>query len=309
LPLSVALPTYGRDDVLVDTIRYLLTQDPRASEILVVDQTPKHESSAEEQLTELHGQGAIRWLRVDRPSQPAALNVALTEASQAFALFLDDDIRPEAGLLANHVRHYDDPSVWAVAGQVLQPGQEPLTDRKHEGEDGPLSDLTFPFHSGEGVWIRNGMSGNLSVRRDEALRVGGFDENFVAHVAYRFDAEFCKRLCRAGGRIWFDPEARIYHRRTQRGGTRTTGSHLTSVSPAHGVGDYYFACRQGFSWQAIWYLIRRPFREVCTRFHLRRPWWIPVKLAGELSALVWALALALRGPKLVRSGERGSAGD
>jgi len=128
---------------------------------------------------------------------------------------------------------------------------------------------------------------------------GGFDENFVGHVAYRFDAEFCKRLCRSGGKIWFDPDARIYHLRASRGGTRTAGTHLTSPSPHHGVGDYYFACRQGLSWQTLCYILKRPFREVCTRFHAKRPWWIPVKLVGELLALAWALALLVSGPKWV----------
>ena len=306
-PLSVALPTYGRDEVLVDTIEYLLAQGRPASEILVVDQTPQHGSRAEAQLSDLHRSGAIRWLRVEQPSQPAALNIALTQASQPIVLFLDDDIRPGEGLLGNHVRHYDDPAVWAVAGQVLQPDQEPLAAHEPKLAGGPLADLDFPFHSAVGAWVRNGMSGNLSVRRAPALEVGGFDENFVAHVAYRFDAEFCKRLCRAGGRIWFDPEARIYHLRAQRGGTRTAGSHLTSASPAHGVGDYYFACRQGLTWPVVRYVLRRPFREVCTRFHLRRPWWIPVKLIGELTALAWALALVLRGPKLVGRDGAGEA--
>jgi hypothetical protein len=48
-----------------------------------------------------------------------------------------------------------------------------------------------------------------------------------------------------------------------------------------------------------WYLLRRPLREVRTRFHLRHPWWIPVKLLGELRALVQALSLSRRPPLLL----------
>ena len=40
------------------------------------------------------------------------------------------------------------------------------------------------------------MGGNFSVRRDIALRLGGFDEQFV-RVAYNFEAEFAHRLRRA----------------------------------------------------------------------------------------------------------------
>jgi GT2 family glycosyltransferase len=120
------------------------------------------------------------------------------------------------------------------------------------------------------------MSGNMCLRREAALTLGGFDENFLPPVSYRFDSDFCKRLIRAGGKIRFEPSARIYHLRAARGGTRSVGCHLTSASPVHGVGDYYFAFRQGFNLATLGYVLRRPLREVRTRFHLRRPWWIPV---------------------------------
>lgn len=79
------------------------------------------------------------------------------------------------------------------------------------------------------------------------------------------------------------------------------GHHLTSASPAHGVGDYYYALNQGSSGEAARYLFKRALREVCTRFHLRHPWWIPVKLTGELRAVIWAIQLERDGPRLITS--------
>lgn len=298
--ISVVIPTFGRDKVLIDTIGQFLEQKPAAKEVLVVDQTPVHDNLTELQLKSWHGAGAIRWLRLDRPSQPGALNRALREASQPVVLFLDDDIRIDQGFVAAHARHYDDEDIWAVAGQVLQPGQEELTGWERRPGSGPFVDWDFPFHSDRQCYIENGMSGNLSVRRDKALAVGGFDENFLPPVSYRFDNEFCKRLCRAGGRILFEPRARIYHLRCSRGGTRTRGSHLTSASPMHGAGDYYFCLCQGWSLATVRYFLRRPFREVCTRFHLRHPWWIPVKFFGELRAMFQAIGLHLQGAKTLR---------
>ena len=43
----------------------------------------------------------------------------------------------------------------------------------------------------------------------------------------------------------------------------------------------------------------RPFREVRTRFHLRHPWFVPVKLLGEMRALLLALRLWRQGPRLL----------
>ena len=299
LPLSVAIPTFGRDEVLTDTIGQLLQQSPPAAELVIVDQTPMHDAETQAQLQAWHEQGRIRWIRRQQPSQPGALNVAMQSATQPFLLMLDDDIRIEPGFLAAHCAGFADPSIWAVIGQVLQPEEQPLEGYARPASSSPMADLAFPFRSDAGAFIENGMSGNMTVRLDRALALGGFDENFEPPVSYRFDTEFCKRLVRAGGRIRFVPEARIHHLRAARGGTRSVGSHLTSMSPLHGAGDYYFALLQGWHTDVVRYILRRPWREVRTRFHLRHPWWIPVKLLGELRAFVSARQLVRKGPRLI----------
>lgn len=301
LSITVVLPTFGRDTVLTDTIAQLLAQEPRAAEVLIVDQTPQHEAATEALLARWHAEGNIRWERLARPSQPCALNHALGLATQPLVLMLDDDIRIDEGFLRAHAAAFVDASIWAVVGQVLQPGESPLSPYDHVESDSVFADMEFPFRSAHATWVRNGMSGNMTVRKDRALAIGGFDENFLPPVAYRFDTDFCKRLVRAGGRIRFEPAARIYHLRAERGGTRSVGSHLTSASPVHGQGDYYFALCQGISRASLAYIARRPFREVCTRYHLRRPWWIPVKLLGELRALWAAIRLYRQGPRFLRT--------
>lgn len=299
LPISVAIPTYGREQVLLRTLQQIIGQRPGVSEVLVIDQTPQHEPDTQQELQELDSRGVIRWIRLGVPSQPGALNCALQSALHPVVLFIDDDIEVDNSFAEAHLRQFSDESVWAVAGQVLQPGQAPEPGWKRREKRGPFADIDFPFHSDRPAVIGNGMSGNFSVRRDRALQIGGFDENFLPPVSYRFDADFCKRIVAAGGRIVFDPEARVNHLRAPSGGTRSVGSHLTSASPMHGVGDYYFALRRGIGIETLWYIARRPFREVRTRFHLWHPWWIPVKLIGEWRALLLALRLWRRGPKLM----------
>jgi GT2 family glycosyltransferase len=188
----------------------------------------------------------------------------------------------------------------------LQPGQEPSNDLPRYRTSGVARFLDFPFNSSQRMSIENGMAGNLSVRRDVALRIGGFDESFVG-VAYRFETEFCRRLCAHGGRIRFEPAATIRHLRAPSGGTRTHGDHRTSASPLHGVGDYYFALRQGANLGTLGYILRRPFQEVCTRFHLRHPWWIPVKCVGEMRAFLRALRLSVSGPRLLKPAATGKS--
>jgi GT2 family glycosyltransferase len=298
--VSVAIPTYGREDVLLATIEHLLAEG-QAAELLLLDQTPEHTPEVDAALRSLDADGRFLWLRLARPSIPAAMNEALRRSRRPLVLFLDDDIIPGERLVAAHAACYDDAGVWAVSGQVLQPGQEPASETAFPRGMGLTADLEFPFNSTKLAFVENCMAGNLSVRRERSLEVGGFDENFVG-AAYRFETEFCRRLRRGGGRIRFEPTASVRHLRAASGGVRVYGDHRASASPVHGVGDYYFALRHGRRSEAVPYVLRRPFREVCSRFHLSHPWWIPVKLVGELRAIFWALRLARRGPKYVGHG-------
>ena len=298
--ISVAIPTYGREDVLLDTIRYLLVQKPKADEILVIDQTLQHEPETEKRLQDLENCGDIRWIKLKSPSITHAMNVGLEQARYDIVLFLDDDIIPGQRLFSAHIDNYKDTGTWAVVGQVLQPGESPYNGEVQCRITGLRDNLDFPFNSSSCAWVNNVMAGNLSVRKDRALNVGGFDENFVG-TAYRFETEFGRRLCKAGGKILFEPGASIRHLKAEHGGTRSSGRHLTSPSPKHGVGDYYFALRQGLNIETLAYMCWRPFREVRTKFHLLHPWWIPVKLIGEFRALFLAVYLSLCGPRYLHA--------
>jgi GT2 family glycosyltransferase len=288
----------GRERVLLDTIGHVLRLEPQPAELLVVDQTPEHDPATTRQLKQWEAAGVIRWLRRDRPSIPAAMNQALLESRSPVVLFLDDDLIPGSHLIAAHQEQYADDRVWAVVGQVLQPGQEPTSSSGRQRGTGLRRDLEFNFGGTKASTVANVMAGNLSVRRDFALQVGGFDENFVG-VAYRFETEFCRRLLKGGGLVIFEPGASIRHLAAASGGTRAYGRHLTSANPAHSVGDYYFAMLQGTPGEAFKYSLGRLSRSVRTRFHLTHPWWIPVKLVGELRGLCWAWQLKRRGPTYV----------
>jgi GT2 family glycosyltransferase len=283
--VSVVIPTYQREQVLLETVQVVLNQVPSPQEILIVDQSPEHETSVAHQLQAWHDEGRIRWARLTEPSIPKSMNYGLRLATRPVVLFLDDDLTAASTLVDWHWRtHQQFSEAVAVVGQVLQPGEVPRDAPVKEPRTGLRADLEFPFFRSEADWISNVMAGNLSVNRDYALKIGGFDENFIG-VAYRFETEFARRLIAGGGKIRFCPEASINHLRAERGGTRSGGSHLTSADPKYGIGDHYYAFLHGHPGEAWRYSIRRLFREVRTRFHLRHPWWIPVKLVGELRAL------------------------
>lgn len=292
---TIAIPTYGRDDVLTDTIASLVALESPADEVLIIDQTPVHKPHTESKLQHWNESGVIRLVQLKTPSITQAMNQALMITKSDFVLFLDDDIRPRAELIRIHVNaHISNPSLWATVGQVIQPWQEPQDIDASRKATGLRKDEDFPFHSTRDRDIENVMAGNLCVHRERALSIGGFDENFVG-AAYRFETEFARRIIKAGGKIRFLGGAGIDHLRAERGGTRSTGSHMTSADPKHGIGDHYYAMLHAESpSEARAYCMRRILREVRTKFHLTHPWWIPVKLLGELRAYFGARRLYMK---------------
>lgn len=287
--ISIVVPTYRREKVLLDTIDYLLALNPAANEIVIVDQTEQHSSETASALRDLAKAGQVRWLRLAEPSIPHAMNAGLQEARNEIVLFLDDDLVPHRNLISAHAHsHSDGHNI--VAGQVLQPGETPASEEQTDGD--------FSFRSNHGQFISELMGGNFSVKRDLALELGGFDENFV-HVAYRFEAEFAERALAAGEKIWFEPEASIRHLKAGSGGTRSYGHHLRSIRPSHSVGAYYYLLRSRETPNRVLKLLARPMRAIRTRHHLSHPWWIPPTLAAEAAGFFWAVGLVLRGPRLL----------
>jgi GT2 family glycosyltransferase len=291
--LSIIIPTYKRERVLLDTINYLLKLEPAPAEILIIDQTGEHESDTARTLEGLNEEHKIRWIRLAQPSITHAMNTGLVEAHGEIVLFLDDDIIPDPQLVSAHLAaHSAGHNI--VAGQVLQPGEEVCWESS-----------SFQFSSGRSQYIAELMGGNFSIKRDLALGVGGFDENFV-HVAYRFEAEFAARALFVGERIFFEPAASIHHLKEQRGGTRSFGHHLTTVKPSHSVGAYYHLLRAHDLPHRFRSIVVRPLRAVRTTHHLTHPWWILPTFIAEIMGLTWAAYMSWRGPRLIKcqSGER-----
>lgn len=285
LPISIIIPTYQREQVLIDTLTYLLKLQTKAAEIIIVDQTSKHEIDVERQLREWQNSGLIKLINLPKPSIPYAMNEGLLAAECDIVLYLDDDIIPEQKLVLVHWQAHQEHSNVIVAGRVVQPWEEAQN----------VSLAKSPFSVTESGWRDQFMGGNFSIHTSQLLNLGGFDENFVK-VAYQFEAEFAYRFSQAGGKIRFEAEACIHHLKASSGGTRSHGHHLTTTLPNHSVGAYYYLlCAKNLQGRFIQFLVR-PIKSVATRYHLSHPWSIPMTLVAEFRGMFWATRLFLRGP-------------
>src|SRR3712207_6336776 len=118
--ISVIIPTYGREEVLRETIANVLQQDYPHYEVLIVDQTRNHEPETQKYLDQLASQAKIRLFHVVWASLPGARNYGVRRAQGDVVLFLDDDVQLPVGFLTAHAHNYANrPEVGAVAGRVF----------------------------------------------------------------------------------------------------------------------------------------------------------------------------------------------
>ena len=299
--LSVVIPSYKRGSVLLDTVEFLRAQESQADEIIVVDQTKYADSdSVFIKLKKLDDQKIIRWLRRDEPSIPKAMNHGLLNAKNDYVLFLDDDIKLATTFISAHIKAFKKHDCAAQVGQVLQPKQLPCSLPKgYSPGEGVMADMEFVFSSDKATFIQNCMAGNLCVKRQDALDVGGFDENFVG-AAYRFETEFCRRLIRFTSKpFYFFPDAVLYHLQYASGGTRHVGHQLIASSAHHSVGDYYYAMLESSGITCMRYCLIRFIFSIKAKFYLKKPWYIPVRLVAEVRGYFLARKLKKQGPSLL----------
>lgn len=207
LDVSVVIPTYNRLDTLREVVPALLASDLPADryELLVCDSNSS-DGTAEYLALVRADHPNVRHLPGAYGGRAAARNAGIAAAGGAIVLFNDADILASPDLLSRHLeRHRSAPRI-AVVGWEVQ--VKNLADyaykRDHPSERGHLHPPTRRRLS----WLYF-LTGNASVRREDLLRVGCFDESFTGYG--HEDLELGYRLMKAGVEIVYEPRAVSYH--------------------------------------------------------------------------------------------------
>jgi len=291
IEISIVIPTINRYNDLFNTLNNLKNQSFQNFEILIIDQTDKE--FAQEVFFD-----KTRYFWKPFKSASKARNVALIEASSSIILYLDDDVIIEnKDFILQHLIHFKNPKVSGVSGAILNLDKKWSTHLPEKAFNKHLGWIYFPRNYYQPSTISDGGAGNLSVRKDWAIAVGGMDENYDKG-AYREESDFCLRYTKKYGNLIYDPEAYLVHIGNPIGGTRSWKNSSGIIhAKQHMFGAWYFMFKRLplIVWPEYSYLTVRRFilhKKLLSRFYL-----LPKAIFRFSLAFTIAIVKSLKKPK------------
>ncbi|MGC1384114.1 MAG: glycosyltransferase [Candidatus Acidiferrales bacterium] len=115
--VTVMVPAYNEEAAIVQTVSSALACDYPNLEVLVIDDGSK-DRTAELVLANFSHDPRVRLIQQPNRGKPAALNHGLAEASGEVIVSIDGDTIVDPEAIPRLVRHFADPKVAAVAGNV-----------------------------------------------------------------------------------------------------------------------------------------------------------------------------------------------
>ncbi|MCX7835817.1 MAG: glycosyltransferase [bacterium] len=249
LLVSLIIPTYQREQELIETLQCAIRQTYKPLEIILIDQTQHHSPNTLAFIQQHADQ--IQYHRPEFASLTKARNLGIKLSKGEILVFIDDDVTFSSDFIHHHVsRHQLGADL--VQGRVLEPNTKTIAKNpswlhrtlKFSGSD--TSERSGPTNIVTGC--------NFSVSRAAIEKIGLFDENFQG-IAIREDSDFGYRAYRAGLCIWFEPKALVYHKRSTSGGVE---AHQKTPY----LDYWYFFCESYFSRKHFskWVVWRYRFR-------------------------------------------------
>jgi glycosyltransferase involved in cell wall biosynthesis len=200
--ISVVIATHNRRPLLRDVVGSLLA-DEGASEIVVVVDGARDGSY--ELLQEMaSADERIQPLFIENQGKMGAKQVGVEASSGDFILLFDDDQVADKGLVSGHLRaQLAQPAGTIVVGYV----PTPVPDHGPGSFTAELYARAYEFRCREyerdpAAILHNLMTGNLSLRRSDCLRVGLSSPSYTAR--YHADRDFGLRCLKAGLTATFD---------------------------------------------------------------------------------------------------------
>jgi len=235
--LSVVVLTFNRRDHVVDCVRSVLRQDFEGDyEVIVIDNWSE-DGTFEALESEFSGFSNVKVLRPPKRIGIAeARNYGLQTAGGRIVAFIDDDCVATRTWLSGIFAAFEDEGVGCVGGKI-SPLMVGLEKPSWLGKDiYGIVGVTSWGEKSKDIYFPIG--GNLAIRRDLAIKIGGFREQLGPRGVKVFGEEISisDRVRAAGYRVVYTPNAEVLHKVWK---SRVAVENLLKRAYLISVGDYY----------------------------------------------------------------------
>ncbi|HVE12624.1 MAG TPA: glycosyltransferase, partial [Elusimicrobiota bacterium] len=197
--VSVLIAAHDEEGVIARTVEAVLANGP-GLEVIVVDDGSR-DRTADEIAERFRGDERVRLIRQENRGKAAALRAALAASSAEILVCLDADTQLAADAVAKLVRHFADPKVGAVAGNVKVGNRVNRLTRLQSIEYITSQNLDRRAYAQlNAVTVVPGAAG--AWRRSAVEQAGGFLSDTLAE-----DMDLTWRIRRAGWVIANEPRA------------------------------------------------------------------------------------------------------
>lgn len=214
--VSIIIVTRNRLPTLKESVAVLMDElGPRVAdtEVLIVDTSDEAPAPGEIDVrTSHHYLGNIPYSMVQ------SRNYGVQVSTGEVLVFIDDDCYVQADWFERILTPFGDEAVGVVGGRVISdpwaPAKESLEigvmDLKHDRIVG-----NFDRVCRGAIEVEHLPGGNFAVRRNLAVKVGGFDPGFIGSANHE-ETDFIHRVRQMGVLVLFVPQAVVEHRAAPR---------------------------------------------------------------------------------------------
>src|SRR5258707_9214703 len=198
--VTVLIPAHNEESVIVQTVSSVLLSDLKDLHIIVVNDGST-DRTGELMETNFSHEPRVRIIHQVNRGKAAALNAAMSLADTEIVVTIDADTEIEPDAIGNLIRHFSDPKVGAVAGNVKVGNRsrwltrwqalEYITSQNMEKRAFDLLNCITVVPGALGAW-----------RKKAIEAAGGITADTVAE-----DADLTIAIRRLGWRVTYDEEA------------------------------------------------------------------------------------------------------
>ena len=204
-PVTILVPVYNEEAVIAPALRSLLALRYPVFHVVVIDDGSSDRTyERASAMAGRYGESSIRVVRKNNGGKASALNTGVTLATTDFVLCMDGDSRLHRDTLRFAMRHFVDPRVGAVAGNVKVVNRQNVWTKLQALEY--VEGLNTARRAQGFLRVVNIIPGPIGVfRRDALLRAGGYDTDTFAE-----DADLTLKLLTAGWHVAYEERAIAY---------------------------------------------------------------------------------------------------